>query len=279
MSSRGTRGNAASFQFGGVLLIATMQQKDFSAPMDNHSGYSVPTALNARAQAASSKTLADKAFLLLKADIIDCILSPGELLSTQQLMTHTGLGLSAIRAAMERLVAGNWVTSAPNKGYRIDGITVKDVIELYDLSEAISPRLARMSCGRIAEVYGRLIELSETAFPAHAPQNEEDEHRVLLASGEILRTIRLASNNSYAISLTQQVTERLDSVVAARRHYSQTPIDFRRDFRPLIEALQANQADAAEAASLANVHRMRSIVIDHILRVESFASSHILART
>lgn len=245
--------------------------------MEKLDGYSVPTAINARMLAASAKTLADKAYLLIKADIIDCVLPPGELLSTQRLMAHTGLGLSAIRAAMERLVAGRWVTSAPNKGYRIDGITLKDVIELYDLSEVISPQLSRMSCGRIADVYDQLVALAEIACGPRAARSEADEHSVLLASGEILRTIRLASDNSYAISLTQQITERLDRVVAARRHYSQAPIDFRRDFRPLIEALRDNQPDAAEAASRANVHRMRSIVIDHILRAESFSGSRIYA--
>ncbi|WP_332715648.1 hypothetical protein [Pelagibacterium mangrovi] len=73
-------------------------------------------------------------------------------------------------------------------------------------------------------------------------------------------------------SITQQITERLDRVVVARRHYSQAPIDF----RPLIGALRENQPDAAEAASRNNVHRMRSIVINHILRAESFANSRIL---
>ncbi|HWJ87905.1 MAG TPA: GntR family transcriptional regulator [Pelagibacterium sp.] len=245
--------------------------------MNNHEGYSVPSALHARSLAVSAKTLADKAFFLIKADIIDCVLPPGELLSAQQLMAHIGMGLSAVRAAMERLVAGHWVTSAPNKGYRIDGITLKDVIELYDLSEMISPQLARMSCGRIDDVYDQLVLLAEEANGPRQARNEEEEHGVLLATGEILRTIRIASNNSYAIALTQQITERLDRVVAARRHYSSAPIDFRRDFRPLIEALRDNQPDAADAASRSNVRRMRSIVIDHILRAEAFANSRILA--
>lgn len=246
--------------------------------MDRLDGYSVPTAINARVAAGAAKTLTDKAHLLIKADIIDCVLPPGELLSTQDLMVHTGLGLSAIRAAMERLVAGGWVIAAPNKGYRIDGITLRDVVELYDLAEMISPHLARMSSGRISGVYDQLIELAEVANGPQAPRDEEDEHRILLANGEMLRIIRLASENSYAVSLTQQITERLDRVVAARRQYSHAPIDFRRDFRPLIEALHDNQPEAAEAASRANVHRMRLIVIDHILRVESFSGSHIYAK-
>jgi DNA-binding GntR family transcriptional regulator len=260
-------------------LLPDVTERTAGCFMDKQDGYSVPTALHARSLAVSAKTLADKAFFLIKADIIDCVLPPGELLSTQQLMVHTGMGLSAIRAAMERLVAGHWVASAPNKGYRIDGITLKDVIELYDLSEVISPQLARMSCGRIDDVHDRLVLLADDACGPRPARNEEEEHRVLLASGEILRTIRLASNNSYGISLTQQITERLDRVVAARRHYSHAPIDFRRDFRPLIEALRDNQPDAAEAASRANVHRMRTIVIDHILRAETFANSRILAGT
>ncbi|MEL4072427.1 GntR family transcriptional regulator [Ochrobactrum sp. GPK 3] len=245
--------------------------------MNKRQAYSVPTALRARSQAEAAKTFSDKAFFLIKADIIDCILSPGDLLSTQELMVHTGMGLSAVRAAMERLVALRWVTSAPNKGYRIDGITLKDVIELFDLSETISPQLTRMSCGRINDSYKDLVSLADVAYGVEAAQTEEQEHRVLLATGDIVSAIRLASNNSYAISLTQQVSERLDRVVAARRRYSPSPIDFRRDFHPLIEALYRNRPDDAEAASRINIQRMRSIIIDRILRAEGFAGSQIYA--
>ncbi|WP_029041359.1 GntR family transcriptional regulator [Cucumibacter marinus] len=243
--------------------------------MSSAISHGVPSAERAREQAGSAKTMTDSAYLLIKADIIDCILRPGELLSTQRLMTHTGFGLSAVRAAMERLVAGDWVKSAPNKGYRIDDITLKDVMELYDLSELISPQLARMSSGKIAPIHDRLIELNAICFGPAPPSNEEEEQAVLAASGEILRSIRLASKNRYAISFTQQITERLDRVVAARRGYSEDPIDFRRDFSTLIAALLRNDADAAEEASRANVRQMRTIVVEHILRIESLSGSPI----
>lgn len=244
--------------------------------MDSLKGDGVLSAVVARHAAATAKTLADKAYLLIKADIIDCILPPGELLSTQRLIAHSGMGMSAIRAAMERLVANHWVEPVANKGYRIDSITLKDVIELYDLAEAISPQLSRLSCGRIGPVYERLMQLHAITFGPTAPANAEEEQRVLLATGEILREIRMASQNSYAIALTQQITERLDRVVAARRNYASAPIDFRRDFRPLIEALHNNDAAAAESASLVNVRQMRSLVIDHILRLPQFSGSAIL---
>lgn len=246
--------------------------------MESLKGVGVPSAVVARQAAAKAKTQADRAYLQVKADIIDCILPPGELLSTQQLIAHTGMGMSAIRAAMERLVAGHWVEPVANKGYRIDGITLKDVIELYDLSETISPRLARLSSGRIGPIHERLMELHAIAFGESAPTSAEEEQRVLLASGEILREIRVASGNSYAIAFTQQITERLDRVVAGRRNYATTPIDFRRDFRPLIEALANNDPDAAESASLANVRQMRTLVIDNILRLPQFSGSAIHGR-
>lgn len=243
--------------------------------MHSLTGEGVPSALAARAEAAKAKTLADRAYLLIKADIIDCELAPGEMFSTQELNVRFGMGMSAIRAAMERLVAGHWVEPVPNRGYRIDSITLKDVIELYDLAEAISPQLSRLSCGRINAIYPELVSLNEVTDAKLPPATPEDEQRILQASGRILRAVRLASGNAYAIALTQQITERLDRVIAARRHYSDQPIDLRRNFMPLIEALRNNDPDAADRASLANVRRMKSLIVDQILRQPQFFGSQI----
>lgn len=235
----------------------------------------MPSAANARLEAARAKTLTDKAHLLIKADVIDCLLTPGMLFSAQQLNSRYEAGMAAIRAAMERLVAGGWVESVPNKGYRIQPITVKDVVELYDLAEVISPQLARLSCGRIDAICEDLLRLNAICFGPHAPVDEQEEHVILAAAGEILRQVRHASGNSYATVFTQQMTERLDRVVAARRQFSAAPIDFRRDFRPLIEALRTNDRDAAEKASLANVLQMKTLILNEILQTPAIASSAI----
>lgn len=235
----------------------------------------MPSAANARLEAAWARTLTDKAHLSIKADVIDCVLTPGQLFSSQQLNNRYGAGMAAIRAAMERLVAGGWVESVPNKGYRIQPITVKDVVELYDLAEVISPRLARLSCGRIDAIHENLLQLNEVCFGPKAPMDEKEEHVVLGAAGEILRQVRLASGNTYATVFTQQMTERLDRVVAARRQFSAAPIDFRRDFRPLIEALYRNDRDGAEKASLINVLQMKTLILNKILQTPSIAHSAI----
>lgn len=229
----------------------------------------------AESLAEADGSLTERAHALIKADIVNCDLAPATTISTVRLIERYGLGTMPVRSAMERLIAEHWVESLPQRGYRIAPITVREVVELYDLAEQVSPRLARLSAGRIADRHDELVALNALSNPDRPPRNRQEEIEILVSGSEILHQIRQASGNRYAIALTQQIAERLDRVLRARALFAASPLDCRRNFEPLIEALFRNDAEAAEAASLATVRAMRALVLTEILSIPDIAGSMI----
>lgn len=213
----------------------------------------------------SKGTLVDRAYFLIKSDIIACEIAPGSTVTAQRLHEKYGISLMPMRSALERLIESDWVESLPQRGYRVAPITVGDIVALYDLVELVSPKLARMSAGRVTHQLDSLRKLCAAANPPTAPTTEAGMVRMVKAGSELLRQVRIASGNRYAIGLTQQITERLDRALFARLRVSAPPVDCRRDFTALIDALACGDGDAAEAASLASVKRMRNIMLNEIL--------------
>lgn len=218
-------------------------------------------------------TLTEQAYRRAKRDMIECRIAPGTTVSAQQLNEKYKFGLMPIRSALERLTAERWVEALPQRGYRVAPITVRDVVELYDLAEEVSPRLARLSLGKIAGIKDDLLRLNKKSHPSAPPTNAEEVLEIIRASDEIVWRIRDASGNRYASELTQRIFERLDRIVIARMQASAVPVDCRRDFAPLIQALDQNDADGAERASLTNLRHMRALILKEILGLPEIATS------
>lgn len=216
---------------------------------------------------AHSSTLTERAFAVLKAEILACRLEPGAVVSANDLGAEYGLGLAAVRAALERLVMDGWVRAMPQRGFRIAPITVQEVNELYAVAELVSPRLARLSCGLIGDCVEELRTLNEISNPYLPPANADEEHRVRHAGDEILHRIRERSGNRFALQITQQISERISRIIEARRRLNKVTYDARRDFGPLIDALERNDPNAAEAASLASMQRSKTRILNEILSI------------
>ncbi|WP_323035340.1 GntR family transcriptional regulator [Pararhodobacter sp.] len=210
-------------------------------------------------------TLVDQAYALIKSDIIACEIAPGSTVTAQWLHERYQISLMPVRSALERLIESDWVASLPQRGYRVAPITVGDIVALYDLVESVSPKLARLSAGRVNDRLDVLRRLAAAANPPVAPTSKTEIVRMVQAGSELLGQVRVASGNRYAIALTLQITERLDRALFARLRVPGVPVDYRRDFTHLIDALARGDGDAAEAASLASVRKMRSLMLNEIL--------------
>lgn len=228
-------------------------------------------------QRAFAQTQTERTFEMLKADILSCRLEPGALVSASALGSEYGAGLAAVRSALERMAAEGWVQALPQRGYQIAPITVQEVNELYAVSELITPRLARLSCGLIGDIVDELRELNRASCPGTPPMTDAEERQVRAAGDQILRRIREKSGNRFAVQITRQIAERIERIIEVRRRVVTRPYDSRRDFGPLIDALFNNDPNAAEAASLAGVRRSRERILNEILSIPGIATATIHA--
>lgn len=85
----------------------------------------------------SSKTLAEQAYVQLRADIQSGALLPGAKLSTTAMKERFGLSLSTVREALTRLVGDAFVTIEGQRGFRVAPISLSDLRDLVALRKLV----------------------------------------------------------------------------------------------------------------------------------------------
>jgi DNA-binding GntR family transcriptional regulator len=83
-------------------------------------------------EGSGHRTLAEKAFAMLHDAIIVGALRPGERLPIGDLAEAMHLSQMPIREALRRLDADGLVENIPHRGASVAGLTVEDLVEVYD---------------------------------------------------------------------------------------------------------------------------------------------------
>jgi DNA-binding GntR family transcriptional regulator len=83
-------------------------------------------------EGSGHRTLAEKAFAMLHEAILVGTLHPGERLPIGDLAEVMNLSPMPIREALRRLDAAGLVEHIPHRGARVAGLTIEDLIEVYD---------------------------------------------------------------------------------------------------------------------------------------------------
>lgn len=101
----------------------------------------------------------DAAERALRSAIVHCVLAPGERLSEAQLADEFGLGRGAVRAALVRLQASGFVTSAARSGWSVTPVSAAEIRELSAGRRHLEPLLCSVSLD--AEDRAHLRSLAE----------------------------------------------------------------------------------------------------------------------
>ena len=113
----------------------------------------------------SNGSLADKVFARLEEEIISGALPRGEVLSENKLSAALGVSRTPVREALQRLEQEGLVSQAAGRGAVVQGVTVEDLMDIYDIririeGLAASDAAANASDAQLAEL-SSLVELQE----------------------------------------------------------------------------------------------------------------------
>jgi DNA-binding GntR family transcriptional regulator len=99
----------------------------------------------------------DRAYELLRAEIVGWQLPPGSHLNEVALAERLGVSRTPLRQAIQRLAHEGLVRTAPGRGAQVSEIALQDVVDLFQMREALESYAARL-CARRPE-RGRFAEL------------------------------------------------------------------------------------------------------------------------
>jgi DNA-binding GntR family transcriptional regulator len=153
----------------------------------------------------SSATSGEAAYDRLRSAIVRVELPPGTSMSEARLVERFGFSKAAVRAALARLRAEGLVIAEPRRGHVVAPLTMRDVIDIYELRLALEPASAEAAAGAIDE--RELARLRTLAEPAFDVDDGEALERFLAANRAIHLAIVDATGNRRAVQIVERLLD------------------------------------------------------------------------
>lgn len=203
-------------------------------------------------RATSHKQLAQRIADIVRADILDGRLRPGEWLRQERIAREQGASQMPVREALKRLAAEGLVEHVPYRGVRVVQFTREDVEDLYACRLFIEGMTARYAAAAITdEEIAELAELHQRMLDCETPR-ELPLYREL--NRQFHSLIFAASRRSYLIRSLGQLWASFPTMLWSSIPHAATASAPGRDeadakeHEAIVRAIASRDPDAAEQA-------------------------------
>jgi DNA-binding GntR family transcriptional regulator len=206
------------------------------------------------------------AYERLRRAIMRLELAPSAAVSEAQLVDGFGFSKAAVRAALARLRAEALVVAEPRRGHVIAPLTMRDVLEIYDLRLLLEPPATEAAAGRIPR--DELARLAALAEPPLDFDDDEPVERFMSAN----RTIHLAIVDAAGNRRTARIVERLldDSerarLVALRAGPASRGVRARQELQFVLAELEAGDGPRAAQLMSEAIRAFRDELVESLQR-------------
>jgi DNA-binding GntR family transcriptional regulator len=153
----------------------------------------------------SNMTSGAAAYERLREAIVRVELEPGTAVSEAQLVERFGFTKAAVRAALARLRAEGLLLSEPRRGHVVAPLTMRDVLEIYDLRLALEPAAAEAAAGAMdSREVARLQALADPEFDVADAKAVE---RFLAANRAVHLAIVTAAGNERSAQIVARLLD------------------------------------------------------------------------
>jgi len=195
---------------------------------------------------AAPVSLADRAYLAIRDQLIMLDIQPGEPIDDDQLAKALGVGRTPVREALKRLEGDRLVVSYPRRGTFATGMDIADLAYISEIRLQLEPLAARRAAERAPRTTRG--ELDELAVRVEAVDiARADRTQVMRWDLSVHRAIYRAANNPHL----EDVLIRYDNL-ATRIHcmflerLSTLDMQVVAEHVALLRAIAAGEADRAE---------------------------------
>lgn len=214
--------------------------------------------------AATTKSLTSVAFDRLRRDILAGHLRPDERLKIQLLSERYGVGATAIREALSRLVSDGLVESEDQRGFTVASISRDDLVDLTNTRIDIETLALRRAIERgdlewEATVASSLHRLSRTPLPV-----DPDTHAVWSAVHRRFHESLIAGcGSTWLLRLCAMLYDRSERYRnLSEPHTSPDMRDVANEHRELAEAVFARDTERAVRLVTLHFQATTNIILD-----------------
>lgn len=210
--------------------------------------------------------LQSRAYSELRRLIVSGEFPPGSFLSERQLAVQLGMSKTPVHVALERLEAEGFVTISAQQGVVVRGLSVEDIVDHYELREAVESWVARRLSGRLKPAQ---IEELQTNLARQREALAENDLRELMRLDEQMHYL-LASylGNREILSTMERLRDKIHQVILRVTDTDRArPAESIAEHEAIIAAIVAGQPDEAARLMIAHLEAGKR----RILNPERFA--------
>jgi DNA-binding GntR family transcriptional regulator len=153
-------------------------------------------------QSASARSQGERAYLLIRDQIVTLRLAPGSVIEEARLRQELGLGRTPIREALQRLAHENLVSFVPHRGTFVSDINLTDLHRLTEVRTEMEGYAARLAAERAT---ARDRTQMEALMDELRTIDEADVHNLMRLDQRIHRLVYQATRNQFLQAMLEEV--------------------------------------------------------------------------
>lgn len=190
----------------------------------------------------------ERVYSYLVEQIINGEYRVGDMLNERRIGKQLSVSRTPVREAIHRLEAEGWVMVIPWKGIFIQGISQKQVIEIFQIRSSLEHLSISLMLER--NIRQQWVRLEEIVLNQEKLIEKSDPKEFIRLDREFHNTIANFSGNGLLVEMLQKLEDRLlrlglQSVQNSER-YQETICEHKK----ILEALQQGKAEAVQAMDL-----------------------------
>lgn len=204
---------------------------------------------------------ADRAFEAILAEIISGVLPAGIKLNEPDLSRRHGVKRGPLREAIRRLQGRNLISYTPNLGARIVTHSANDILQMYEVREALESMAARLCAEHLSDL--EIAELRAAAgegpFPEGLRPRELEDHKSFHQ-----QIVARCGNAMIARVLDESFYQLLRLWRSNHPWLRHSDEHSRTDHMRIAEAIFYRDGDSAELLMRNHIRRLRLILADRV---------------
>jgi DNA-binding GntR family transcriptional regulator len=208
-------------------------------------------------------TAADKAYAVLRDEIITCALEPGQQVAQPGLAARYQLGMTPLREALQRLALEGLVQPIPRFGYIVSPITLTDVNEIYELR-----LLLELPASRLATLRGtneQIERIAQMADFRYIYRDSQSYSEFLTRNLAFHSAIAACSGNRRLEDTVCRLLDQMTRIFHLGLNLKDSAEEMRAEHQELASALRARNADLVEQITLSQIMRSRERVMEALV--------------
>jgi DNA-binding GntR family transcriptional regulator len=194
----------------------------------------------ATGKTAETEGAVERAYRLIKRDILGGALAGGARLKEEELAAAVGVSRTPVREALRRLSAEGLVDFERHQGAVVAHWSLEDIEEIFGLRAVLEPYAVGLAASRIsAAQIGELARLADAMEAAGAAKEENFIDDISTLNGEFHKILVRASGNR---RLVRMLSGLIEMPVVLRTFGIYSPEELQRSFghhREIVAALRA----------------------------------------